>query len=266
MVLLTLTGPAGFAEAFTTADFEGAWNVRGLSVLGNSGAWGYGTFTIDGTGTGTGTGTGMGTSTGTGTDTGTGTGTGTAAAPVADFTADVTADPPPLTVNFTDNSSGNITSWEWDFGDGVTSTEQNPSHTYNDLGRYTVSLTVTGPGGSDTETKPDYITAAIVVVIPKDGYWASAINALQPGDIGQLEAGCYLGGGTITVRGTPENPIIIRGAGHLESIFDGDSRICALRMDNCSNLIIENITVTNPSPIGIDGRENYSSLARNPTP
>lgn len=50
MVLLTLTGPAGFAATFTTADLEGAWNVRGLSVLGNSGAWGYGTFTFNETG------------------------------------------------------------------------------------------------------------------------------------------------------------------------------------------------------------------------
>ncbi len=189
-----------------------------------------------------------------------------AAAPAADFTADVTADPPPLTVNFTDNSSGNITSWEWDFGDGGTSMEQNPSHTYNDLGRYTVSLTITGPGGSDTETKPDYIIAATVVVIPKDGDWASSINALQPGDIGQLEAGRYLGRKTITVSGTPDKPIIIRGAGYLESIFDGESGICALRLINCSNLIIEKITVTNPSPIGIDGRENYSSIARNRLP
>ena len=189
-----------------------------------------------------------------------------AAAPVADFTADVTAGPSPLTVNFTDNSSGNITLWEWDFGDGGTSIEQNPSHTYNDLGRYTVSVTVTGPGGSDTETKPDYITAATVVIIPKDGDWASSINALQPGDIGQLEAGCYLGRKTLTVSGTPDKPIIIHGTGHLESIFDGESGNRALTLDNCSNLIIENITVTNLSPIGIDGRENYSSLARSRLP
>ena len=115
-------------------------------------------------------------------------------------------------------------------------------------------------------TQPDYITAATVVVIPKEGDWASSINALQPGDIGQLEAGRYLGGKTITVSGTPDKPIIIRGAGYLESIFDGESGNRALRLDNCSNLIIENITVTNPSPIGIDGRENYSSLARSQLP
>ena len=114
--------------------------------------------------------------------------------------------------------------------------------------------------------KADDITADTVVVITKDGDWASSINALQPGDIGQLEAGRYLGGKTITVSGTPYKPIIIRGAGRLESIFDGESGNRALRLDNCSNLIIENITVTNPSPIGIDGRENYSSLARSRLP
>jgi PKD repeat protein len=76
----------------------------------------------------------------------------------ADFTADLTSGPVPLTVNFTDQSTGDITSWSWDFGDGATSTEQNPSHTYTDAGTYTVSLAVTGPCGSDTETKTDFIS------------------------------------------------------------------------------------------------------------
>lgn len=78
-------------------------------------------------------------------------------APVADFTADPISGVYPLTVNFTDQSTGNITSWEWEFGDGETSTNQNPTHTYEDPGIYTVELTVTGPGGTDTETKADYI-------------------------------------------------------------------------------------------------------------
>ena len=76
----------------------------------------------------------------------------------AGFTADLTSGPVPLTVNFTDQSTGDITSWSWDFGDGATSTEQNPSHTYTDAGTYTVSLAVTGPCGSDTEVKADFIT------------------------------------------------------------------------------------------------------------
>jgi PKD repeat protein len=80
------------------------------------------------------------------------------ASPEADFTADPISGPFPLTVNFTDQSTGQITSWSWNFGDGSTSAEQNPSHTYTYPGTYTVSLTVTGPGGSDSEIKGDLIS------------------------------------------------------------------------------------------------------------
>ena len=63
----------------------------------------------------------------------------------------------PFTVQFTDQTSG-ATSWLWNFGDGSTSTQQNPSHTYNALGDYDVSLTVTtGTGCSNTLVKPAYI-------------------------------------------------------------------------------------------------------------
>jgi PKD repeat protein len=76
---------------------------------------------------------------------------------VADFSAAPTSGKAPLTVNFSDQSIG-ATSWSWDFGDGSTSTEQSPSHAYTDPGTYTVNLTATGPEGSDTKTKTDYIT------------------------------------------------------------------------------------------------------------
>lgn len=79
-------------------------------------------------------------------------------APSSNFDADVLTGRARLKVNFTDRSTGNITSWLWNFGDGSGSTEQNPSHTYVNPGTYTVSLTVTGPGGSHTETKTGYIT------------------------------------------------------------------------------------------------------------
>ena len=54
---------------------------------------------------------------------------------------------------FTDTSTGNPTSWDWDFGDGGTSDEQNPRHTYGALGTYTVKLTVSNSVGSDIVTK-----------------------------------------------------------------------------------------------------------------
>ncbi|AKB37166.1 cell surface protein [Methanosarcina siciliae C2J] len=77
--------------------------------------------------------------------------------PVAAFTADVTDGTAPLTVNFTDQSTGTPTSWLWDFGDGANSTEQNPSHTYSAAGNYTVNLTVENAAGTDFELKSDYI-------------------------------------------------------------------------------------------------------------
>ena len=88
---------------------------------------------------------------------------GGAVAPSAEFTADQTSGCAPLTVNFSDQSTGDIDSWNWDFGDGATSTQQNPSHQYTSSGTYTVALTVTGPGGSDTNTKTDYITVFVQI-------------------------------------------------------------------------------------------------------
>ena len=78
--------------------------------------------------------------------------------PVADFSADTTSGSSPLTVKFTDTSSNYPTSWLWDFGDGVTSTEQNPTHTYTKPGNYTVTLTASNLAGSNTVTKTSYIT------------------------------------------------------------------------------------------------------------
>jgi PKD repeat protein len=86
--------------------------------------------------------------------------------PVANFAADKTSGDAPLTVRFTDQSTSAIDTWSWTFGDGGQSTAASPSHTYAAPGTYTVSLTVTGPGGSDTRTRTDYITA--VRVIPGD--------------------------------------------------------------------------------------------------
>ena len=81
--------------------------------------------------------------------------------PVAEFSATPTSGSPPLEVEFTDLSINQIDSWAWDFGDGATSTSQNPMHIYANEGLYTVTLTVIGPDGTDTEIKTDYITVSI---------------------------------------------------------------------------------------------------------
>jgi len=62
------------------------------------------------------------------------------------------------TIQFTDASSNNPTSWIWDFGDSTTSTLRNPSHTYTTNGSYTVSLIAINAFGNNTVTKSNYIT------------------------------------------------------------------------------------------------------------
>ena len=81
-------------------------------------------------------------------------------APVAGFSASPTSGTVPVSVAFTDESSGVVSSWAWDFGDGASSALQNPTHAYAAAGTYTVALTVSGSGGSDVSTRVDYIVAS----------------------------------------------------------------------------------------------------------
>ena len=83
-------------------------------------------------------------------------------APVAAFSADVRRGPAPLTVRFTDHSTGGPISWAWDFdNDGnVDSTDENPLYTYGSVGTYAVRLRITNSGGSDDEVMGYYITVA----------------------------------------------------------------------------------------------------------
>lgn len=65
----------------------------------------------------------------------------------------------PLTVPLTESANNYPATWSWKFGDGGTSTLQNPSHQYTAAGTYTVSLTATNAAGSNTLTRTNYITA-----------------------------------------------------------------------------------------------------------
>ncbi|WP_129597872.1 PKD domain-containing protein [Methanohalophilus profundi] len=88
--------------------------------------------------------------------------------PIADFSANVTRGNTPLSVEFTDNSSGLVEEWNWDFGDGNTSTDQNTSHVFGS-GNFNVNLTVNNSNG--TSSKELNIRAAeepVYVVSPKE--------------------------------------------------------------------------------------------------
>jgi hypothetical protein len=75
----------------------------------------------------------------------------------ADFSADVVSGTAPLTVSFNDTTTGPATSWDWTFGDGTSSGQRNPSHVYTAPGTYSVSLTASGIGASDSRTRVAYI-------------------------------------------------------------------------------------------------------------
>ncbi|WAI01828.1 NosD domain-containing protein [Methanogenium organophilum] len=92
--------------------------------------------------------------------------------PVANFTADMTHGKAPLAVNFTDMSTGSSTFWSWTFGDGTSSSEQNPRHVYTEDGTYTVTLAVNGC--EEACIKVDYITVASL--LPGDANGDGAVN------------------------------------------------------------------------------------------
>jgi len=75
----------------------------------------------------------------------------------AQFTASPRTGQAPAAVQFKDSSRGNITAWEWDFGDGTTSSVQSPRHTYGNPGNYTVTLTIRGREGNFTATRVNYL-------------------------------------------------------------------------------------------------------------
>ena len=114
--------------------------------------------------------------------------------PVANITADKTAGSDSLTVEFTDTSANYPTSWTWNFGDGITSTEQNPTHTYSAPGTYTVTLTATNLAGSDTVTKTSYITV---------------LDTIAPTVSTNLAGGNYNTAQTVTLTTTDASPTTI---------------------------------------------------------
>jgi PKD repeat protein len=99
---------------------------------------------------------------------------------VADFSAAPLFGSQPLTVTFTNHSS-EADDYLWDFGDGETSTDFEPTHVYSQAGVYTVTLQASGPDGTDSLVRPSYLTVTqpISVVFSAFPYAAEAPALIQ---------------------------------------------------------------------------------------
>jgi len=98
--------------------------------------------------------------------------------PVANFAMDPLSGigPVPLAVRFTDTSTGSPTAWWWNFGDDSSSTLQNPWHTYQDAGTYTVTLTVTNIAGSNARKRTVTVYQPTMTVFPLSGRAGSMVT------------------------------------------------------------------------------------------
>lgn len=88
------------------------------------------------------------------------------AAPTASFNRTPVSGQAPVLVSMTDTSTGAPTSWYWTFGDGTSSTLQNPTHTYSTGGTYTITLVATNAGGSTSATGSVVFTSSGTPTVP----------------------------------------------------------------------------------------------------
>ncbi|TWT33914.1 Soluble aldose sugar dehydrogenase YliI precursor [Posidoniimonas corsicana] len=129
----------------------------------------------------------------------------------ADFISDVRAGDGDLTVQFTDTSTVvGATQWEWDFGDGSTSSDQNPAHTYATQGVFDVRLTVTSEQGERSKTQTDYIVA---------GYALADTN--QDGVVDHTtDVANFVSGWLTTTTGLTTQQALEAGDNNLDGIVD----------------------------------------------
>jgi len=176
-------------------------------------------------------------------------------APVANFTVATTD----LTAQFTDVSTGEVTAWAWDFGDGATSTEQNPAHTYAAAGTYPVTLTVSNAGGSNSIAQNVTVTAPLPGAPVANFTVATTDLTVQFTDAstGEVTAWAWDFGDGAT--STEQNPAHTYAAAGTYPV--------TLTVSNAggSNSIVQDVTVTEPAAPSLaettDVMPNISALA-----
>ncbi|RLC83703.1 MAG: hypothetical protein DRJ03_16350, partial [Chloroflexi bacterium] len=144
---------------------------------------------------------------------------GGVAAPVAGFTASLLSGAAPLTVTFTNTTTGEAAGYQWAFGDGTTSVVTHPTHVYTATGVYTVSLTATGPGGSDALTRANYISVTEPGPVAAPAWWNERFFFRQQVTLSVTEPLTFTPGVTTLLAVTLDTAALV-GEGKLRA--DGD--------------------------------------------
>ncbi|OQP47250.1 hypothetical protein A4H97_07020 [Niastella yeongjuensis] len=169
--------------------------------------------------------------------------------PSAQFTSNLTTGCVPVNIQFSDRSTvpgGSIVSWQWDFGDGSTSTDPNPTHSYSNVGFYNVSLTVTSSSGcKNTATAGRYIRIVSGVKAAFDNGKAATCQAPyninfinQSSGPGNMTFQWDLGNGTTSTASTPSATY---AAGTYNVTLTATSEF------GCSGTVTKPVTFTGPS-------------------
>ena len=159
----------------------------------------------------------------------------------ASFTGSPTSGNKPLAVQFTDASTGPVTSWSWTFGDGGTSIAQSPLYVYLNAGTFTVSLMVSNGTGSDTLTRPNYITVStpaptVTSIMPNTGIRGNSIS------ITNLAGSNFVSGATVKLKRTGDPDIDATGV----TVVSSTQITCTFPIPSGATTGLWNVVVTNP--------------------
>ncbi|OFY85935.1 MAG: hypothetical protein A3F72_16190 [Bacteroidetes bacterium RIFCSPLOWO2_12_FULL_35_15] len=185
-----------------------------------------------------------------------------AQAVVANFSASSTQGCAPLSVNFTDLSTGSPTAWAWSFGNGNTAATQNPSATYLTPGTYTITLTASKPGSSS-----NFSISITVFSKPVADFTSNVTTTTCIGDLVTFTDASTPGGGTLTTWnwdfGDGSTQITSNGIGTHTYSTAGTYPVSLLLFDNngCSGSIIKNIIVLPAPAAAFSGSPLHSCIA-----
>ena len=193
----------------------------------------------------------------------------------ADFTWTPQSGPAPLEVRFTDTSAvtgGAPTSWLWDFGDGATSTQQHPTHTFTTQGAYPVTLTVTNAAGSTSKT----LTLTVNVAKPVASFTYTPQSGRAPLEVRFTDTSAATGGapaswlwnfgdGTTSTQQHPTHTFAVGAATRSVRVenLSGTSTVqktitIALHPET-PVVVLDAATVVTTGPPGVDGTWHTST-------